>query len=312
MLVVGAELLLVVALVALNLYLWLRPGRDATSETAVAGATATSVASTAAGADASTPAGGSVPTDTTTTATTAATTDSTGTTTSPATGASSGTTAAAPSTAAPATTAASGPAGAAAALTAAGRLVLVVDTSDGMADELPAVKDGLRDLLRQAPDGVTVGLLTYAADGAHVAAAPATLDAGRRDDLLRLVDGLSTSTPDRPLFDTLVLGYQYALAGQPGAEPAPILLVVTNGGSTKGADLQTFELFARSEAAKRARAATPRFVAISPGADVPLLTRAATDLGGTVVPAQGPDRIRGAITDLPTPAPSRPSGSPSS
>ena len=289
--VVAAEVLLVVGLVALNVYLWVRPaGRDAARIDAPATAVATPLASGA---------------------TTAATPAPTATSASPASPAStpSRTT---PATTAPTSSRASASSAApavdvAAALKKAGRLVVVVDTSAGMTPHLDAVKAGLTDLVRQAPDGVSLGLVTYSPEGINVAAEPAAMDAGRRDALTRTVGGLTTKPgADRPLFDALVLAYQHVLAGNPGADPAPILMTITDGGRQGGTDLQTFLTFARAESAKRARPADPVFIAISPGADVPLLTQVAAELGGKVVVADTDDRIRAAILDLPTPGATRP------
>ena len=273
-----------VALVALNLYLWLRPGHDAASTPAGAAATgATSTASPAAGATAGPVPGG--PSGT-------------------ATGARPSTAPPTPTPRAETATVRSDPAQA---LRAAGRLIVVVDTSAAMETQLGSVKDGLVELFRKAPDGVTVGLIAYSPAGVQVVSAPARVDAGRRDALVTAVQGLTT-TPGagRPLFDALVLGYQYSLAGPPGTDPAPILMTITNGGRDGGADLPTFTLFAKTEAAKRARAAAPVFVAITPGADVPLLEQVADEVGGTVLPAASPGAVRDAIVALPLPRPQSP------
>jgi hypothetical protein len=304
--VVAAEVLLVVALVALNLYLWIRPGHD---DGAHSGATSTGASVAASDA---TPAAGSVgsgspdsattgPAGTTTTATTA-TQSATDSSTAGATTSSSG----------PAPTASSVPGAAPApvvspaiALKAAGRLVAVVDTSQGMADQLGAVKDGLTELAKQAPDGVALGLITYGANGIEAVVTPEPLDANRRTNFVSAVEALTTTAkPDRPLLDGLVLAYQYALAGPPGTDPAPIVMAITNGGRTQGSDLQTFAVFAQAESAKRARSATPSFIGLTPGADVPLLTRtAAAAGGGKVVSVSGANRLRDAILDLPAPRP---------
>lgn len=285
---------MVVALVALNLYLWIRPGHD--SAAPPAGAAATSAAATGATSTA-TPAAGA--------------TTSPPVTGGPSAGPSSGATSPGPAPGGGAPTVRSEPGPA---LRAAGRLIAVVDTSAAMESQLGSVKDGLVELFRKAPDGVTVGLIAYSPAGVQVVSPPARLDGGRRDALVTAVQGLTT-TPGagRPLFDALVLGYQYSLAGPPGTDPAPILMAVTNGGRDGGADLQTFTLFASTEAAKRARAAAPVFVAITPGADVPLLNQVAAEVGGTVLPAATPGAVRDAILALPSPRPQSPTtGSPTS
>ena len=305
MLVVAAEVLLVVALVALNLYLWIRPGRD---DGAGSGATNTGAATSEA-----------------TAVTSPAASDPSAATSSTTAGAHSTSPAAAGPAPSPATTPTPSPsavptappssAGSPAnALKSAGRLVAVVDLSPAMAGQLDAVKAGLAELARQAPDGVALGLVTYGGTGVQAVVSPAPLDATRRTGFVTAVNALTTTaSPERPLFDGLVLAYQYALAGPPGTDPAPMLMAITNGGRTTGADLQTFAVFAKAESAKRARSVTPRFIGITPGADVPLLTQSAAAVGGgQVVAVTGPDRLRNAILDLPAPrsAPST-AGSPS-
>jgi len=281
--VVAAEVLLVIALIALNLYLWVRPGRGddvASAESTASGAT--SVA---------TPAGGSA----------SATEPSTASATTSATAsmsASSATTSAATSTAAPApSTPIPDPT---TALRAAGRLVVVVDSSASMAAHLPTVKDSLTELFRQVPDGVTVGLTTYSPAGVAVLVPAEPVNGDRREQLVKAVQGLTTTAgTNRPVFDALTLSYQHVLAGQPGSDPAPILMAITDGGRSGGADLATFVTFAKAETAKRARSATPRFVGITPGADMTLLNQVVDAVGGRAVAAGTPSQLHDAILTLP-------------
>lgn len=191
-----------------------------------------------------------------------------------------------------------------ASLTRAGRLVVVADSSSSMDRHLAAIKAGLAELFRQAPDGVAIGLITYSAGGVKVLADPVPLDHDARTKLLEAVNGL-TSTPGtaRPIFDALTLSYQHVLAGAPGRDPAPILMAITDGGRSGGSDLQTFVTFAKAESAKRARAATSRFIGITPGADVSLLSQVVAAVGGKVATADTDDRLRAAILDLPGSSP---------
>lgn len=281
-LIVAAEVLLVVLLVVVNVALWNRSSTPpAVGEPASRGTLSPD------GAGSSTASSTTSRTAVPTTVPTASTTSGG---TSGVTGTGTGPGATAPGDADVVDAAATGDA-----LRRAGRVILAIDASSGMKDALPQVSTAMADLVRQAPDGTTVGVLVFSASGATVLAPPAPVTATRKDALAAEIEALRPAVaPGRPLFDAMLLGYQNAVTSTTLAE-RPLLVVVTNGGRQGGTDLQTLATFINAEKTRRPTVAYPLIVAVGPSADSALLEQAAAQSGGRVVSVERPDQVRAAL-----------------
>ncbi|MBW3085428.1 hypothetical protein KEM60_01628 [Austwickia sp. TVS 96-490-7B] len=182
------------------------------------------------------------------------------------------------------------------ALKHAGRIVFVVDTSNGMGPWLDAAKDGVSSLVATLPDEVSAGLITYSSSGANVGTPIAPANAGQRGQLSDAMRSLKAGGGPGPLPDALLLGYQNAV-NNAAPNTAPLVVVITASGMASGTDISTLTSFIQADASNRVTAA--RVVALAgTGADRAPLDKAASTTHGRVDAVKDADELRTAIRDV--------------